>query len=343
MTFKYSFNYLILLALFSASALTAAQESESNKRKHEESFESELERYGIQWHSPEGSKKQKLQISAARHIATSHFDIGIAQDQHIRDHMEDRTLSDVEAGDSNGLFCVFDGHGGSKSVDHVYENFQKTFEHAENCLPLTFQKLDFSLMNHAETHRSGTTAVVAYVKGATATIANTGDSRIVFLRGNQVIDSTVDHKPDSEKESSRIKDAGGFVHTADGDDPRVGGLSCSRALGDWQIRNHPIGVGIIAAPDIKEWALQKNDMLVLASDGIWDVMKNDEVAQGVDSFLIKHGSIDAPALEKTAQWLLAQAIEKGSQDNLTAMLVRIKKIDKEEPSSQESLPKTQPL
>ena len=75
---------------------------------------------------------------------------------------------------------------------------------------------------------SGTTAIVALLRGNRLVVANVGDSRCVLCRGKKAVDMSLDHKPEEECETERIKKAGGKI-TGDG---RVnGGLNLSRAIG----------------------------------------------------------------------------------------------------------------
>lgn len=77
---------------------------------------------------------------------------------------------------------------------------------------------------------SGTTAVVALIRGKQLIVANAGDSRCVVSEGGKAVDMSYDHKPEDEVELARIKNAGGKV-TMDG---RVnGGLNLSRAIGEF--------------------------------------------------------------------------------------------------------------
>lgn len=75
---------------------------------------------------------------------------------------------------------------------------------------------------------SGTTAVVALIRGKQLVVANAGDSRCVVSVGGRALDMSYDHKPEDYMELTRIRNAGGKV-TLDG---RVnGGLNLSRAIG----------------------------------------------------------------------------------------------------------------
>lgn len=80
---------------------------------------------------------------------------------------------------------------------------------------------------------------------------------------------SVDHKPNSREERTRIEDAGGVVVWAG--TWRVGGvLAVSRAFGDRPLKRY-----VIPTPDIREEGLTEADeCLILASDGLWDVISN---------------------------------------------------------------------
>jgi protein phosphatase 1G len=137
-------------------------------------------------------------------------------------------------------------------------------------------------MNNMETgpgKASGCTAVVALLAGRNLYVANAGDSRCVVCRGGKVVEMSFDHKPEDEIEFQRIRKAGGRV-TLDG---RVnGGLNLSRAIGDHGYKmNHelaPDAQMISAMPDLKVIELEpEDDFMVLACDGIWNYMSNEEV------------------------------------------------------------------
>jgi hypothetical protein len=80
---------------------------------------------------------------------------------------------------------------------------------------------------------------------------------------------SIDHKPNSREERTRIEDAGGVVVWAG--TWRVGGvLAVSRAFGDRPLKRY-----VIPTPDIKDEVLtSEDDCLILASDGLWDVVSN---------------------------------------------------------------------
>ena len=155
--------------------------------------------------------------------------------------------------------------------------------------------------------------------------ANAGDSRAVLSRGGAAIALSEDHKPNRKDEERRIREAGGEVVEMEGiwrvkgGAPRGGQpsyLSTSRGIGDlW----HKVPNKFITAePDVKEMACDYDDEFIcIASDGVFDVLDNqavidlirDQLAQGSDA-------------TRAAEALVKASMDKGSEDNLTALVVR---------------------
>ena len=111
------------------------------------------------------------------------------------------------------------------------------------------------------TSLSGTTAVVAAIRGNTLTVANIGDSRLIIaLRGQdgtlKPYSVTEDHKPDTPKEKARIERTGGRVWAMTYEDGVAGparvwlknqdlpGLAMSRSIGDEVAKR----AGVISTP-----------------------------------------------------------------------------------------------
>ena len=125
----------------------------------------------------------------------------------------------------------------------------------------------------------GSTAVVAVVGPRHLVVANCGDSRAVIGRGGAAIPLSSDHKPDRPDELERIQAAGGRVIFWDG--ARVFGvLAMSRAIGDSYLKPFVI-------PDPEVRVLERKDgddeFLILASDGLWDVVSNEVACHVVRS------------------------------------------------------------
>ena len=118
--------------------------------------------------------------------------------------------------------------------------------------------------------------------------ANAGDSRGVLCRNEGKAHAlSEDHKPTSIPELGRIEKAGGFVN-ANG---RVNGnLNLSRSLGDMKYKQVPKLLPkeqmITAEPDITVTEVLPTDrFFVLACDGVWDVLSNQEICDFISTRL----------------------------------------------------------
>ena len=194
------------------------------------------------------------------------------------------------------FFAVYDGHCGQNIArycgDHLHRrvatspHFAKE-EYAE-ALTQGFLGVDEDILTtELRNDASGCTAVSCLVTGTGEVYCgNAGDSRCVLSRGGTAVPLSFDHKPTNEGEMKRIQRAGGFVKSG-----RVNGnLALSRAIGDFEFKkNKQVDAEsqcITAKPDVIKTQLQKEDeFLVLACDGIWDVMSNDEVVTFVKNEL----------------------------------------------------------
>jgi len=259
---------------------------------------------------------------------------GMATRQGVRRTQEDTHFACVRTtnGVKEGIFAVFDGHGGDQASLLARDNLIAIFDaHADYApgdrIHTTFKELDQLICQATE---SGTTAVVAHVLRDKVTIGWVGDSRALHIRNNQVIAATQDHKPNVPGERKRIEDEGGRVIKYGA--WRIDGLAVSRALGDAIIKSYTRGA-IIAEPDIDEWLLEPGDQIVLCCDGVFDVLTNDEVAQ-----LLTHdrslydGStrelhtddcykIGFPSECLSASYVRDCAYQRMSGDNITVLLM----------------------
>jgi serine/threonine protein phosphatase PrpC len=138
------------------------------------------------------------------------------------------------------------------------------------------------------------------------------------LDTQEVIQLSVDHKPELEFEKQRILAAGGTVFRG-----RVcGGVAVSRSFGDfWFKRNaalKPHQQLVTAEPCIRIHRRHPNDeFLVLCCDGIYDVMSNDQVRRFIRHQL-KNG-IQNP--KEICEALVDECLAKGSRDNMSVVLV----------------------
>lgn len=249
-----------------------------------------------------------------------------------RAEMEDAHTAEIGlAGNSQcSFFAVFDGHGGNTVANESARRLLPIVERLlampspkpfNTILEESFLLLDEELRKIPELgslqDRSGSTATAALITERAIFTANCGDSRSVLVTNGRVRATTVDHKPTDKAEQDRIQRAGGSVDLG-----RVcGNLSVSRSLGDFFYKERKelksTEQKIIALPDVCEIErLDEDEFLVLACDGVWDVMKPPHVASFVRDQLkagCKH--------KQVAENLLTHCLQLSSKDNISAIIV----------------------
>lgn len=176
---------------------------------------------------------------------------------------------------------------------------------------------------------SGTTAVVALIRGKQLIVANAGDSRCVVSERGKAVDMSYDHKPEDEVELARIKNAGGKV-TMDG---RVnGGLNLSRAIGDHFYKRNkslpPEEQMISAMPDVKVLTLNEDhDFMVIACDGIWNVLSSQEVVDFISERIKQDQNGKTRPLSSIVEELLDHCLAPDTSgdgtgcDNMTCIII----------------------
>eukprot|EP01087_Luapelamoeba_hula_P023149 TRINITY_DN845_c1_g1_i2.p1 TRINITY_DN845_c1_g1~~TRINITY_DN845_c1_g1_i2.p1 ORF type:complete len:393 (-),score=101.49 TRINITY_DN845_c1_g1_i2:388-1566(-) len=192
-------------------------------------------------------------------------------------------------------------------------------------------------------------------------VASAGDSRCVMYDKGTTTALTRDHKPTDQEEMERIYDAGGFVSRK-----RVNScLAMSRALGDFSFKQAP-GLppdlqAVTPVPDVhrveispeaeqkekeqeeekaKEKALQEKNaaqenkesdelsFLIIACDGLWDVMSNEEatayVAKRLSKKVKKGKSQKNSGVQRISKRLCDYCVrERGSTDNVSIIIVQL--------------------
>lgn len=274
--------------------------------------------------------------------------------------MEDAYVATILGSDKwagTGLFGVFDGHGGSSVAEFSARNLPKLVAaeqamEAENVLKTSFEMLDKCLENAARniqhTNRShpskvGCTAVACLVRRHDIIVANAGDSRVVLSSQGRAIDLSQDHKPSLPGERQRISSAGGFImdsrvgpHTVS----RVNGeLSLSRAIGDLRFKQdatRSVAEQIVTCvPDVRTHTRKPEDeFLIIACDGIWDVLSSQEVVDRVQRHLpqlrrgeMRPSDVVSEILDECLATDPMATFGKGG-DNMTMIIVVIKEPPK---------------
>jgi serine/threonine protein phosphatase PrpC len=252
------------------------------------------------------------------------------EDTHVSyDNVEPTLIHDSIKGKLVSFFGVYDGHGGRETAEKLEKDLHtKMFEKLNNevagdielSIRNTFQEIDKEIIDAG--WMNGSTAVICFVIGNTLYAANLGDSEAILIsEENNVIKSeclTFNHKASDPDERDRIIKLGGHVFFG-----RVfGALAVSRSFGDPRYKKPK------TSEDFVSWDphvcspknLNSNyKALVLACDGLWDVMNHEEV--GTFVMQEKNAGKDPRTI---AELLVKKAVnEKYSEDNVTVIVVFI--------------------
>lgn len=216
-----------------------------------------------------------------------------------------------------------------------------------------FEELDSEFLARYRTSPDGCTVVVAFLTGERLFVAWVGDSRCLLCRRTSrgeiaAVSLTEDHRPSRESEASRVKKAGGIVVdfgggvarvAHEGYDERVRELRRAKALGLGTIGKEPVALAVsralgdrefkavtgkallVPTPDVRCIRLERSHKFIaLMCDGIPDVMRNEEAVWELD-FAREEGN-SAAGVRAACGALVQEAYKRGSEDNLTVIMVR---------------------
>lgn len=222
----------------------------------------------------------------------------------------------IEQLDRNTLLCVLcDGMGGAKSgniastlaVDVFVQEIKRTYsgsmdkEKVDQMLRSAVKLANFTVYDQAaqfeEFSGMGTTLAAVLVRGKEATIVNVGDSRVYAVDKNGIYQLTRDHslvqmmveRGDLSPEMARSYPGKNFITRA-------------------------VGTETIAECDLFHHKLERGDCLLLCSDGLSNMMDDQEIL-----FEVVHGV----SKQQCCQRLLDIAKNRGAPDNVTSVLIQI--------------------
>lgn len=238
------------------------------------------------------------------------------------------------------FFAVFDGHGGpsvsryaSSKVLELFTNSlpqgKFTEEVVQRCLTKAIKEADSNLRvtSQGKFQHEGCTAIISVVTEKAVVTANVGDSRAILVSIADAEHSKIavaplskDQKPGNELEQKRIEAAGSTVIDCSGVMRVNGDLAVARALGDFSFKNPDLSQdnqAVSCNPEVSivPRNLDVAQVLVLACDGIWDVLSNDVAGQMVSQALADRGG-----LYPAAQLLVDESLALDSRDNMSVLL-----------------------
>lgn len=216
---------------------------------------------------------------------------------------------------SSAVFVVCDGMGGAKSgnvasslaADVFIQNVKNSFsslmdrEKADQMLLSAVRQANIAVFDQSQEFEAfegmGTTLVAVLVRGKKATVINVGDSRAYGITSEGIFQLSTDHsvvqmmvdRGELTRESARNYPGKNLITRAVGTEPMV-------------------------MSDIFHMDVAKGDFLLLCSDGLSNMMDDQEIL-----FEVVHGA--DPAL--CCQRLLEIAKNRGAPDNVTSVLIKI--------------------
>jgi serine/threonine protein phosphatase PrpC len=223
-----------------------------------------------------------------------------------------------------GLVVLADGMGGHRggeiastmTVDAIISNLQQKlptisageideasgFSRESICLQDAVVEANQSVFQASESnpdHKGmGTTVVVLQFYNNTFSLAHIGDSRCYRLRSGKFEQITKDHSLLQE-----LIDRGFYT-------PEEARKSMNKNL-----VTRALGIDPVVMPDIQEDIVLKNDIYLLCSDGLTDLVEDEDIYLTINQF--------SANLEEAAKQLITKANQNGGKDNISVMLCRI--------------------
>ncbi|BBN14420.1 protein phosphatase 1L [Marchantia polymorpha subsp. ruderalis] len=245
---------------------------------------------------------------------------GISCKKGRREHLEDiqRAIPDMNGDPRQAFFGVFDGHGGRKAADFAAENLvhnivdamessDKEEGYMEAAVRAAYLTTDADFLKKGV--GSGTSCVTAIMRDGYMVVANAGDCRAVLSRDGQAEALTSDHRAGREDERNRIEKLGGYVDNLTGTWRVQGVLAVSRGIGDIHLKEW-----ISAEPEVQKLQITSDcEFLILASDGLWDAVSNQE-AVDFARVVLQAAAATKVESESTASTLTSGTSEEGGAE-----------------------------
>jgi serine/threonine protein phosphatase PrpC len=217
---------------------------------------------------------------------------------------------------------LFDGHAGGRCSKYISSTLPDVL--TEDSLFLTnlplalkrsFHTANDVFLKVAEQQKlhDGSTGICSLMRNGKLLVGNVGDCRALLLSAGKPIQMSIDQKPTNVDEIKRIASLGGTITNNLGVARVNGVLAVSRAFGNRKLRK-------VIRPDIEMMQREltrEDDFLVMASDGLWDVLRNKDVCDLCYSMANTH------RCQQISEELVHNALARGSMDNVTCIVVKL--------------------
>ncbi|XP_021853250.2 probable protein phosphatase 2C 14 [Spinacia oleracea] len=260
--------------------------------------------------------------------------VGVCSIKGKKKFMEDthKIVSCINGNTKKGFFGVYDGHGGRKAAEFVAESLHKNVIEMlgnsvgnmakEEAVKAAYLKTDREFLNQEV--GSGSCCVTVLIEGTEMVVSNLGDCRAVLCRGGVAEALTKDHRAEMVEERKRIEDKGGYVEFHKGAWRVHGILSVSRSIGDAHLKNW-----VVSQPDTTILDLTPDmDFLVLASDGLWEEVGNQEAIDIVQQSCVieKKPEVSLDDLDNKNQRTLKENDDDGYVFVSTSSSPKVKRV-----------------
>ncbi|KAL0865335.1 hypothetical protein Bca101_044453 [Brassica carinata] len=243
-----------------------------------------------------------------------------------REAMEDRfsAFTNLERDPKQAIFGVFDGHGGSIAAEFAAKNLcnnilgeigsERNDSEIEEAVKRGYLATDSEFLKEKDV-KGGSCCVTAMIKDGNLVVSNAGDCRAVLSVGGLAEALTSDHRPSREDERNRIESSGGYVDTFNSVWRIQGSLAVSRGIGDAHLKRW-----VISEPETKTLRINpQHEFLVLASDGLWEKVGNQEAVDIARPFCMGTNQNKKPLL--ACKKLVDLSVSRGSLDDISVMLI----------------------
>lgn len=252
--------------------------------------------------------------------------------------MEDKSKSieNFNNDKSQMVFEIFDGHGGDEMSTFLQTNLANIYK--QNLLlnkgniilslKNAFHDADDEMRGQLNIEGLGSTGTLVHLVRSNEDelevySANVGDSRVSLISPEHIIRLSYDHRTTDEKEKKRILESGMEII----DDRICGTLMLTRIFGNYEYKedineneeknDNIINKGLICEPFISKINIDlyiENQYLILASDGVWDILTEEEIQK----IIIKYKDT-----EKICSLIIKKCIENEAWDNLSVFAVKL--------------------
>ena len=260
------------------------------------------------------------------------------EDQNIDSEklMEDKSKSIENFNNDKNqmIFEIFDGHGGDEMSSYLQNNLAQIYKqnlllnNGNIILSLknAFHDADDEMRNQLNIEGLGSTGTLVHIKWESENdlvvySANIGDSRVSLISPENIVRLSYDHRTNDKKERKRILESGLQII-----DERINGtLMLTRIFGNYEYKNKEENdeesiinkKGLICEPFISKINIDlniENQFLIIASDGIWDVLSEED---------IRHIIINHHDTQQICSISIKNSLRREAWDNMSIFAVKL--------------------